>query len=131
MQHSGAGSSDSNRPMSIRAFEALNIASIILAMVVTRSDGVFEELVTSSLWVALTLWITRGRSRTARVIYTLLLLFGAIALLFAYRLGYLPPDAVVPLALSFTVQLGLWLGLLWSPSSSVWIKASQPAAAAS
>jgi hypothetical protein len=109
------------RPLTVTAFEALNVASVLLEMVITETDSPLEELFTSAVWVALTLCITRGRSRVARLIYTLLTAFAAAALLGAYRLGYVPSDTALPLALRFSVEVTLLLALLWSPSTSDWL----------
>ena len=75
----------------------------------------FEGLFTCALWVALTLWITRGRSRAARLIYTGLAAIAAATFLYAYNVGY---DASLFLAFRFTIELTLLIALLWWPSTT-------------
>lgn len=111
-----------DRPITIVAFEVANIASIVLTMVLTHSGSPFEELFTSAAWVALTLWITRGGSRVARIIYTALAVIGAAALFAAYWFDYVPISVATLLAVRITIELGILLALLWWPSSNLWFR---------
>ena len=74
--------------------------------------------------MALTLWITGGRSRAARLIYSGLALLGAAGLLYAYHLGY---DVALFFALRLTIELTLLIALLWWPATTDWLgKPSRP-----
>ena len=116
---------DDKRPITLTAFEVLNVASVVFEIVVTETDSPFGEAFSSGLWVALTLWITRGRSRAARVIYSCLMAFGAASLIGAYSLGYVPEDDRFPLGLRFGIELAVFVTLLWWPSTSDWLKKRQ------
>jgi uncharacterized membrane protein len=118
------------RPITVSAFEVLNIVSVVLEMVLTESDSPFEELFWSALWVALTLSITRGRSRAARIIYTCIIAFGGAACIAAYALGYVPAKYQTSLALRFVLETALLMALLWWPSTTDWLKKHRRRAAA-
>lgn len=109
------------RPIAVAVFEALNIGAVVLELVLSQAyeRDPFEGVFTSGLWVALTLWITRGGSRVGRLIYTALALIGAAALLYAYNDGY---DVSLFLAFRFTIELTLLTALLWWPSTTDWLK---------
>jgi hypothetical protein len=117
-------------PITIIVFEALNVASVVLAMMLTQSESPLGELFTSAWLVALTLWITRGRSGVARVVYTVLYVGGAAMLLGLCWLGYLPTDAKFLLVFRSTVEPAVLITLLWWPSSSDWLRKHQRGGAA-
>ncbi len=110
-----------SRPKSVVLLEAVSIFSAVATMLLTQGESALGELAELLFWVGLTLWVTRGRSRVARVIYTGLLFFGTAALAGAYMWGYVPPDAPPGLLASFTIELVALLSLLWWPSTSAWL----------
>ena len=120
---------DHKRPITVAAFEVVNIVSVLFDMVLTQTDSPFGELLTSGLLIGLVLWITRGRSRAARVMYTLIMALAAACVMTIYCLGYVPSSAKL-LVFKFMVELGLTLALLWWPSTSDWLKKNRGQAAA-
>lgn len=114
------------RPTAVVWFEALNVFPVLAAMLLWREGGFFDALVEFLVWVGLTLWVTRGRSRIARAIYTGAMLFAVAVLAAGIVWGYLPPEGqrhlfIVGLVV-FAVELMVLLSLLWWPSTTAWLK---------
>ena len=113
------------RPISVLTFEVLGIASVLFDMALTDTGSdPFLHLFTSGLLLALTLWITRGRSNPARIIYTSIMVFGTAALIGTYALGYISGEPRF-----WLLQTLLWpvvfLALLWWPLTSNWLNGRQ------
>ncbi len=109
------------RPKAIAAFEALSLASVLLFMLMTETSTPLLDLFDDAITVALTLWVSRGRSRIARVLYTFVIVVAYIAIWGALWLQVISPIAPLMISASSALELVL-LALLWSPSVSVWLK---------
>lgn len=110
------------RPRPVVLLEAIGILGAVSAMVLSRGESAFTGLFDLLLQVGLTLWVTRGRSRVGRVVYTGILLFGATALAGVYLWDSIPADLAPMLVLVVFLELTIFLTLLWWPSTSEWLK---------
>lgn len=113
---------EQHRPVSVQAFEWLSIASLIYEMVTTESQGIFGDLLASGLWLGLVLWITRGRSTIARIVYTATSAFAVVGIYGAFRFGFMGPDASLAPVIWAVAQVAGLLALLWWPATTVWLK---------
>ncbi len=90
-------------------------------------DAIFDPGVTwvDVIWVALMLWIigsiTRGRSGTARWIFTVFAALGLFFFALALLKGMTGLSDISPAALPLTFAVVVQLWLLWSPATSRWI----------
>ncbi len=115
------------RPKAIVAFEALSLASVLIFMLLTETSTPFLDLLDDAVTVALTLWVSRGRSRVARILYTLIVLIAYVAIGGALWFQTIWPIATLTIIASSILELIL-LALLWWPSVTVWLNSSrQPA----
>ena len=80
------------RPTSVVLFEVINVLSALAALMFWQEGSPFGHLVEFLIVVGLTLWVTRGRSRLARAIYTGLALLTVPGVVAAVALGYIPPE---------------------------------------
>lgn len=118
--------SHEGRAKSVVLFEAVSIFSAVADMVLSQGENAFVELALLLLVLGLTLWVTRGRSRVARLIYTGVLLLGELAISAAYVRGYVPSGVQPTLLLLVSMLMGLLLlSLLWWPSTTTWLKSRQ------
>jgi hypothetical protein len=111
---------DQKRPITVTAFEVLSIASLVIEIGLWGMEEPFWEGFAFSLLVALTLWISRGRSKAARLIYTGIFVCVAVLMIVASLRGELQADeAWTPTVVAITYAL--FLALLWWPATSDWL----------
>ena len=109
------------RPTAIVAFEALSLASVLLFMLLTDTKAPFLDFFDDAITVGLTLWVSRGQSSIARIIYTVVIMLAYIAIFGALWLQTFSPVPSLTLMASAGLELVL-LALLWWPSASAWLK---------
>ncbi len=113
-------SDPAERPQTVVWFE-------LLSFPVLAGDAIFDPGLTwiDLIWVALMLWIigsiTRGRSGTARWIFTVFAALGFFFFGLALLTGMTGLSDISPAALLLTFAAVVQLWLLWSPATSRWI----------
>ena len=112
------------RPKSVVLFEAVSILVAVAHLVLHEGASRFGDGLQLLGWVGVTLWVTRGRSRVARLVYTGLLLFGTAGVILAYVWGQIPEEALLMVSVQALVILGVLLSLLWWPSTAAWLRAA-------
>lgn len=112
-----------SRPATVALFEVLGLGFSALPLVLGFDDLMIFDLIGSAVGAAFVLWITRGRSSTARTIYTILLVVGAALLVFQ-QLANIDLLGVV-VGLAFNVLL---LALVWSRPTTRWLDAKYSSA---
>ena len=111
------------RPRSVVLFEAASIIWAVADTIFWGEESVFGNLALLVVWVGLTVWVTRGRSRAARLIYTGFGLFSLVTLGFVYGRGSIPSDALSTSVLLVGVLLQIiLLSLVWWPTTTAWLK---------
>jgi hypothetical protein len=111
------------RPATVVVFEVLGLVTAALPMVLDPVDFLVFNLVTFAFGAAFILWITRWRSWTGRLIYTILVVIG-VCLMLAEQFSY--PDLFGSLVtLTFAAVL---LALAWAPATTRWLNAKDPSA---
>jgi hypothetical protein len=119
---------DQKRPITLTAFEVLSIASLVIEIGIWGMEEPFWEGFAFSLFVVLTLWISRGRSKAARLIYTSIFVCVAALIIVASFRGELQADeAWTPMVVAITYAL--LLSLLWWPTTSDWLNKRHAGAA--
>jgi len=107
-------------PRTVALFEAGSILPAIAMIVLSPEVGGIGDLLWLIAWVGLTLWISRGRSPTARWVYTALLILQAVLLANAYLWNDVEPWDYAILLGNLAVSAAL-LTLLWWRSTTAWL----------
>ena len=107
-------------PLTVRAFETITLVSLVWSLLAAKPED--HDLLSVIILAALTIWITRGRSSVARLIYTGTAVVGLIAIAAAAWWGYIPMEARLSVFLSSVSAMVVAFGLLWWPSTSDWLK---------
>ena len=123
---------DRTRPLAVVAFEWLSIASAILDLSLAGRAGDFDDLgsavgqlAIASLLVALTLWITQGRSRAGRLVYTGLTALVVVLITVASWLGAFEDKGSTWENVRAAIETAILIILLWWPSTSAWLRVKQ------
>lgn len=123
-----SGVAQQGRPKSVVLFEVASLVIAVVHPLLHEGLDLFGDALQLVVWVGLTLWVTRGRSRAARAIYTGLLLFGTVGVIAFYAWGYISADELLMVVLRALAMLAVLLSLLWWPSTTTWLKGPHEAA---
>ncbi len=108
------------RPLTVRAFEALSIATLAFELVLVSGVD-WSDLVWLPLMLVLIMSVTRSGSATARWIFSVLCALQLAMAFYLFARGSMPPLDVASAAWIMAGAAMLQLALLWSPAMSHWI----------
>lgn len=114
-------------PGPVAAFEWLSIILLALGVVLggIEAGSAFLELLALALQFGLVLAVSRGRSRVARWVFTLVYALG-----FALMIYWLSSGLLLFASVTWPIWLiwggsALQLALLWNPATSLWLRQSR------
>jgi len=120
-----------DRPPAVVRFETLSLIACLLNLAASLSGGHHSigAILGAILGVALTLWVSRGRSRPGRTINTalfvlglLVVIVGAAVMARTFTTGFgltMPIFGITLLALALNVVA---LGNVWSKDATAWLR---------